>query len=73
MDINTQDIEITSFEPVDKEPFHYYAAVRSNNSPAWFFTYTYPPTDKQALLNNLAQYWSNYDEARIMKVRLPLA
>ena len=72
VEISTEDTEIKSFEPLDKEPFHYIALIRNKGMPTWYSTYTYPMTDKQLLINNLISNWSTYDEARIIKVRLPI-
>lgn len=73
MEISNKETEITSFEPNEPEPFHYFAVARGKTG-GWSIQYTFPMTDKQALINQLINNSTYYDqgEARIMKVRLPL-
>ena len=74
MEISTEEIEIKSYEPVEKEPYHYFAMCKGS-SGGWSIQYTYPMTDKQTLINfinNNVTYYDTISEARIMKVRLPI-
>jgi hypothetical protein len=73
MNITDKDEVITSFEPLDNEPFHYFALVKSGTGH-WNISYAFPMTDKQKLINQLNDrvYYEQSGEARIMKVRLPI-
>jgi hypothetical protein len=73
MEISTEDIEIKSYEPIDSEPWHYFAVIKTGTGH-WSISYTFPMTDKQKLLNQLndGRVYYEQTEARIMKVRLPI-
>lgn len=70
MEISTEEVEIKSYEVPDPEPFHYIAAIK--NDFGWSFTYNYPSTDKEKLLEMIRTYWGACKEVRILKVRLPI-
>jgi hypothetical protein len=66
-----EEKELTSFEVPDKEPFHYMAFYRQENSSAWFTFSAFPTTDKASLLKCIYNL-TGVEEVRIFKVRLPI-
>ena len=70
MEISTEVTEIKSYEPIDKEPYHYIGLVRSTVG-SWLSIYAYPMTSREALERSMRESWGGYLEGRIIKIRLP--
>jgi hypothetical protein len=64
-------VELSSFEFMDKEPYHYMAFYKNTGSTYWCGYQAYPATDKEALIRSL-HVLSGVEQVRIYKVRLPI-